>query len=407
MLPQLQSLMNPQESFDNDIESNIKHILRVMRECLALDVAFISEFVRGQRVFIEVDKLESIETCNLGDSDPLEESYCQRIVDESIENIIYDAQNHPVTGSLKITEKLNIGSYIGVPLKLSSGVVYGTFCGFRREKADDLGPRDVRFLTALSAVVGQLLETRIKKVNKQRSYRKRICDLIDKQRYEVHFQAIYRLDSDNEIIGFEALSRFHLNPYRPPNEVFRMADKANLGEKLELLMVAEALKVAKPIAEDFHINLNVSPEHIVSGRLEKTLADFNLSHVHIEVSEHAPIDDYQSFRDAFGPLKERGAKLVIDDIGSGYSSFQHIINLKADIIKLDRTLVKDIDKDRRKYLLAKALASFAEAIHIGIVAEGIETEQELKVLQSVGIYHLQGFLLARPVPLEKIVSAKM
>jgi EAL domain-containing protein (putative c-di-GMP-specific phosphodiesterase class I) len=92
--------------------------------------------------------------------------------------------------------------------------------------------------------------------------------------------------------------------------------------------------------------------------------------------------------------------LAIDDVGAGFSSFQHILELEADIIKLDISLTQNINKDNRKFLLAKALCGFAKAIDCSIVAEGIETQAELNALRKLNVDNVQGYFIGRPAPIE-------
>ncbi|WP_350624262.1 EAL domain-containing protein, partial [Pseudoalteromonas sp. 24-MNA-CIBAN-0067] len=89
-------------------------------------------------------------------------------------------------------------------------------------------------------------------------------------------------------------------------------------------------------------------------------------------------------------LRNKGLRLAIDDVGAGFSSFQHILELEADIIKLDISLTQNINTDDRKFLLAKALFVFAKAIDCTIVAEGIETAEELNSLRILNVDSVQG-----------------
>jgi len=116
----------------------------------------------------------------------------------------------------------------------------------------------------------------------------------------------------------------------------------------------------------------------------------------LEVTEHAPVEDYAVLRDALAPLRKSGIRLAIDDAGAGYSSLQHIIQLRPDIIKLDMSLTKSIDSDQARRALASALTFFAREVGSVIVAEGIETEAELATLQRLDVSRGQGYLLGRP-----------
>jgi EAL domain-containing protein (putative c-di-GMP-specific phosphodiesterase class I) len=116
----------------------------------------------------------------------------------------------------------------------------------------------------------------------------------------------------------------------------------------------------------------------------------------LEVTEHAQVPDYDALRQALAPLRAAGAKLAIDDAGAGYSSLQHILQLRPDIIKLDMGLTRSVDRDPAKRALAAALCHFARETGCQIVAEGIETEAEFTTLESLGVAKGQGYLLGRP-----------
>lgn len=119
----------------------------------------------------------------------------------------------------------------------------------------------------------------------------------------------------------------------------------------------------------------------------------------IEVTEHARITDYAQISGALNPLRRHGLRLAVDDAGSGYASFRHILKLKPDIIKMDSTLIHQIDSDTGSRALGAAIVRFAEETNCTVVAEGVETDAELMVLRSLNVRHAQGYLLGRPMPL--------
>jgi EAL domain-containing protein (putative c-di-GMP-specific phosphodiesterase class I) len=118
-----------------------------------------------------------------------------------------------------------------------------------------------------------------------------------------------------------------------------------------------------------------------------------------EVTEHARISDYGKLDRALAPLRRRGMRLAVDDAGAGFASLRHILRLNPDFIKLDRTLIDQIDRDRSKQALAAGLISFADKSGATIIAEGIERAAEVKTLVDLGVSYGQGYYLARPGPL--------
>jgi EAL domain-containing protein (putative c-di-GMP-specific phosphodiesterase class I) len=120
----------------------------------------------------------------------------------------------------------------------------------------------------------------------------------------------------------------------------------------------------------------------------------------LEITEHEAIDDYATLADALAPLRERGLRVAVDDVGAGYASLRHALQLAPDMVKMDISLTRDIDRDAGRRALATALISFAAETDMTIVAEGIETAGELHALRELGVKYGQGFYLARPAPLD-------
>ena len=115
----------------------------------------------------------------------------------------------------------------------------------------------------------------------------------------------------------------------------------------------------------------------------------------LELTEHVPIDDYGLVRDALAKLGAVG--LAVDDAGSGYSSFRHILELRPTYAKLDISLVHGIDADDLRQALAAGLQYFAHKTGCRLIAEGVETSEEADVLQRLGIEFAQGYLFGQPV----------
>jgi EAL domain-containing protein (putative c-di-GMP-specific phosphodiesterase class I) len=118
----------------------------------------------------------------------------------------------------------------------------------------------------------------------------------------------------------------------------------------------------------------------------------------LELTEHARVGNYDCLARAMDKLRAAGMRIAIDDAGAGFSSLRHILKLRPDLIKLDLSLIRDINLDSSKQALAASLISFAEKSNATIVAEGIETAQELSTLVRLGVGYGQGSFLGEPVP---------
>jgi EAL domain-containing protein (putative c-di-GMP-specific phosphodiesterase class I) len=184
------------------------------------------------------------------------------------------------------------------------------------------------------------------------------------------FQPIVALAS-GEPVGYEALARFEGKPGLPPSWWFSQAHRFGLGAALEGQSVRAALAARNRPAGTF-LSINLSPSALGSSH----------------VTEHLPRD--------LEPLRARGARIAVDDAGEGYAGLQQVMSMRADIIKLDRALVADVNTDPAKVALIGSLVHFARSTAALICAEGIETLEELRVLIHLGVAYGQGWTLGRP-----------
>jgi PAS domain S-box-containing protein len=201
------------------------------------------------------------------------------------------------------------------------------------------------------------------------------------------------------IIGAEALARFKGEPYRTPDLWFEDARRTGLGTPLELLAIEIALSRLPDMPPGTYLAVNASPETLVSQELCDLIARFPAERIVIELTEHARVDDYAALQEAVAWFRARGARLAVDDAGAGFASFQHILRLQPNIIKLDRSLTSGVDANPVRHALASAMVTFAATLGAKICAEGIETAAEIACLQQLGIACGQGYFLGKPGPL--------
>jgi len=209
------------------------------------------------------------------------------------------------------------------------------------------------------------------------------------------FQPIVSL-TNGEVIAYEALARFEDASRRPPTWWFAQAHRFGLGAKLE----AEAIRAALASFDrprDLALSVNVSPSALSSPEVRAVLPE-RLDNVIFEITEQEQIIRPNELREALQPLRERGARVAVDDAGAGYAGLQQIMRMQADFIKLDRALISGCHVDQAKAALIGSLADFAASTGAEVCAEGIETLDELRVLIRLGVTCGQGYLLARPAP---------
>jgi EAL domain-containing protein (putative c-di-GMP-specific phosphodiesterase class I) len=201
---------------------------------------------------------------------------------------------------------------------------------------------------------------------------------------------------DGRIIGLEALARFKVEPEQGPDRWFAEAAEVGLATELELAAARAALAHFDQIPQGAYVSVNLSPESVISPMFRDLFISTPVERVVVEITEHAAVQDYAVLADALAEFRKGGGRLAVDDAGAGFASLRHILRLGPDIIKLDVTLTRGIDVDEASQAMGGALATFASKTHATIVAEGIETREELNALRDLGIFHGQGYLLARP-----------
>ncbi len=227
----------------------------------------------------------------------------------------------------------------------------------------------------------------------------RIENAIRGHAFTILYQPVVDLVS-GEVCGFEALTRFAGPPARSPDQWFAEAETVNRRIDLELATARAALELRHALSGDLWLSINLSPTTVLSGEIDRLLADSDLSRIVIELTEHAAVDDYGFLNVALDRWRDRGLRVAVDDAGGGYASFAHVVHARPDFIKLDSSLTVDIDIDTRKQALAEAISGFAAHVGVDLIAEGIESESQLELLRRLGARYGQGFHLGHPAPLE-------
>lgn len=382
-------------------DGGVQHVLRIVRKHLNMDVAFISRFRAADRVLEYVDAERG--PIAVGQVIPLEEGYCLKVVRGELPQLIPDTSALPAALAIEATKAIPIGAHLSIPVLLEHGELYGTLCCFSHRPDLSLGERDMRMMRAFSEVLAGCIDEDMAAARRKARAAERIRSAMRSGFPRIVYQPIYELDG--RLAGVECLSRFDLEPVEPPDRWFSGAHEAGVGLDLELHAVEKALPALSRLSPPLFLGINSSPDLIISGRLAAALSEGELSRIVLEITEHATVHDYDLLSRALQPLRQRGARVAIDDAGAGYASMRHILKLSADIIKLDMSLTRDIDTDPSRRALAKGLISFAHDIGSGITAEGIETRAELETLRHLGVDKVQGFYLNRPMTLEAALSS--
>jgi EAL domain-containing protein (putative c-di-GMP-specific phosphodiesterase class I) len=171
-----------------------------------------------------------------------------------------------------------------------------------------------------------------------------------------------------------------------------------LGANLEFSALGSAAAAARNLPDSLYVSLNISPTSCMDPRLPELFEHIELpmDRVVLELTEDIPEEEYLQFISALNPLREKGLRIAVDDTHTGAGALSRMIHLRPDFLKVGRNVIGDVDKDGVQRALAACLVDFTDQIGITLVAEGIETVGELKVLTELGISAGQGYLLGRP-----------
>jgi EAL domain-containing protein (putative c-di-GMP-specific phosphodiesterase class I)/DNA-binding NarL/FixJ family response regulator len=221
-----------------------------------------------------------------------------------------------------------------------------------------------------------------------------IRHLLDTHGISSVVQPIVRL-ADRRVVGYEALSRFASGTC-----MARFASARHTGLDVDLGLAAIQVALATPELPnpERYLAINAGPRTITSPGFLAAIAHAPPEQLVVEITEHAPVEDYARLEAALAPLRAQGLRLAVDDAGAGFASLRHIVQLAPDIVKLDVSLTQGVEHDQVRRALARGLTSFAREAGIVLLAEGIETEAQLDEWAQLGVEYGQGYHFGRPEP---------
>jgi PAS domain S-box-containing protein len=229
--------------------------------------------------------------------------------------------------------------------------------------------------------------------------RARVEDVLRRRAVRTVFQPIADV-ATGSVIGAEALSRFGTEPEVSPDRWFTDAAEVGLGTELDLLAIETALTAARELPAHVYLSVNAAPDTLCTEQLATLLRTglWRTAPLVVEITEHASVENYELLAHCIDELRRRGLRLAVDDAGAGYASFRHILDLSPDYIKLDRALIDGMDRDPARRALVSAVVTFGREVNAAVVAEGVETPDELRTARALDVDAAQGYLIGRPAP---------
>lgn len=229
-------------------------------------------------------------------------------------------------------------------------------------------------------------------------------EIIDNGQVRTLVQPVFAL-ADMSVIGYEALSRGpEDSEFERPDKLFRIAYDADLVLKLERLCRRKAIEAAAAIPDGRLLFINIEPDAVADPELREIMTTTLLAQssitpdrIVLEITERSAITDFIAFRSTLEYLRALGFSVAVDDAGAGYGSLQCLAEVHPEWLKIDLSLVRNCDSDEIRASLIASLVVFAGRIGVKLVAEGVETAEELATLREVGVEYAQGFLFSRPV----------
>lgn len=211
------------------------------------------------------------------------------------------------------------------------------------------------------------------------------------------------------IKSFEVLVRWNHPNHGiiSPNVFIPMAEKTRFIFEIEKWVLETVCTLLKrhPIAP---ISINVSPRSILEKEffndVQRILSNTNVNGqlIELEITERTSIEEIEQVKKVFGAVKQTGMKISLDDFGTGYSSLTSLAELEIDTIKIDKIFIHRMTTNKTNAMIIKNLISLANDLEINVVAEGVETFEQLKMLEEYNCNQIQGFLFSKPVPEEQL-----
>lgn len=382
----------------------VHQLLAVVRAQTGMQVAWVSEFLGGDQVLRFVDAEPGARAPVEGSRYPLGGSFCARVLDGRFPALIPDTRAVPDAALLEITAELHIGAYVGVRLLGPQGVAVGMLCAVHESARPSLSERDVAALRLLVQLLHDLQSRAVSAadaVEERDRMRRALRSVVDGRGRHAVLQPIVDLVTGRAVAA-EGLTRFTATSPagqdgRTTAQWFDDADRMGMRRELEMAAAASVLDLLEDMVPPHaSVSINLSPDTLTRDGLGDLLTGRPLHRVVLEMTEHAPVDDYDALCAELTPFRAQGLRLAVDDAGAGYSSLQHVLAVRPDFIKIDMALVRCADVDLPRRTLLTALADFAEATSCRLVAEGVETEGELRAVASCGVHLAQGYLLGKP-----------
>lgn len=228
-------------------------------------------------------------------------------------------------------------------------------------------------------------------------------------RFDLHYQPLFSSEPLT-VVGFEALLRWN-DPVRGmvmPGQFIPLAEETGLIVPIGREVLEMACTEATGWPDFLHVTVNLSPLQFRQGDLAAMIGEITTGaglaaeRLEIEITESALFEDPDRALGTLHDLKAQGVRLALDDFGTGYSSLAHLRRFPFDRLKIDRSFVLEATQSEEARAIVRVILDLARSLKLAVTAEGVETEEQLRLLRAEGCGQLQGFFLGRPVPARRV-----
>jgi EAL domain-containing protein (putative c-di-GMP-specific phosphodiesterase class I) len=415
---------------DTEPEASYDAITRLCADYFQADTVLL-KFADESRVWIKSCAGESLREI------PRKNSIFNMVLAQDGPVIISDMSKHPgLRESLLELRRLDTAFLASVPVRSFENKILGVLTIYCRDPRPGMEPSDLRMLESLADMVGSQLELRrmrnafaaqgprrvrtpSRDVRAAQSW-PRLEDLraaMDKRQFVLHYQPEIDL-STRKIVGLEALIRWD-HPVRgliPPMDFIPLAEESGLILPIGDWGLSEACAQiqrwcrADTSNSSMRVLVNLSARqfsrHGLADHVEALLLQFGLSgrQLGLEMTESSLIPNMRIALEVLGSLRGLGVSLLMDDFGTGYSSLSHLHSCPFDVLKIDRSFVGRMTEGDQPLQIVRTIIELARVLGMDVIAEGIETCEQYRLLRQLGCRFGQGYLFARPLAAEAITE---
>ena len=249
------------------------------------------------------------------------------------------------------------------------------------------------------------------KIEKNLATERKIRNALENDTLFFHLQPQY--DINHKLRGFEALARMKDADGQmvSPGEFIPVAENIGLIDKVDLGVFRKSAmffgELLKKTGADITLSINISVRHLMKNNFMDEIRDIleksgvPSSHLEIEITESIMIDSIDKALEVIGEIKEMGIKIAIDDFGTGYSSLSYLNKFPADLLKIDKSFIDEMNSSESSKQYVAMIISIGHIMNLDVISEGVEEPEQLETLKTIGCDYIQGYIWGKPLPPEE------